>query len=952
MRTKPLVLVTSVLVSLVAASACSERFPREVVPTEAGVPPAPDAGLPSLEAEPPSQITFAKRRDASSSPVIFDAERGGVWTADGDLGTVSYVDVDKHVVVQSVAVGKDVRSIALSPDARFVAAVDRDGASVTLLDAESRAVLRAIPLGSHPRAAVWDAADPRWLYVAIEDDNAIAIVDRTRGVLLREVAVGRLPSGLAVSRQRAELYVTHRIDGRVTVVSLAGGYTPADQSAPLVEVAIGDEPATDDPKVPHGKPFAFESLAWGADGNIAWLPHELLAPTHPIEFQSTLFPAISVVDLAARAEVQNDPAGPAFAGRKNLFAAINLVDPTGNIDVISQPCAAALHPNGFVAYAIACASEDLLTFDVLSGAATDILRGLPGDHPVGLTLDDTGARAFIVADQSHTLSIADTGAGSVLAHVKLVGDPIVLGKDATDAESIAKREGLKLFFRANSSKGDVATTGNNWMSCGGCHLDGFVSTNLAFFEDALVVDPTKDAQIGHVGLADLFSTSPTPTDPKFNPHDILIAFTDQGGLAPDRTGAHRDNAIDPSAPSPASKAMAANVARIVARDLPVGPNWLLPGAEKPNADYDGQWCGNCHQAEFAAWQKSVHAHSAQDPMVQHGMKVEVDKRGPQYSRVCAGCHDPVSVRLGDTSMTSNRGITCLGCHDTERLIRAGGNGDLEMKSHDWTVSHADRAKAGLEKLRDPEFCGGCHQQFVPGTGLEALSTLREWQTSIYGNANAKVDGGVSDSKRCVDCHAQKNSDGVADHAMVGGNVYLTNLYGPGDMETAERGNLKIAIGLVAARQNGAVAVTVKNRGSGHSFPTGVTDIREPWVELQAIDAGGKLLARFGGPDAAGLIPANAARFGIDIATADGTVLLQHELSQSTRIPFDLRVPAAGSTVVTLALPATPPSATDHFEAVLYYRNVRTPYYRAAVNASTPDVHAPEVEVARTVVPKN
>src|SRR5262249_3991129 len=156
-------------------------------------------------------IEPAKRRSDASSPVVFDTLRGGVWTANGDVGTMSYVDVDARKVVQEVAIGTDVRSIALSPDGLWVAAVDRDLGTVSLLDAETGVVRAKIPLGTHARGAIFDAWDPRWLYVGLEDDSAIALVDRSFGRLVRKIPIGRLPAGLAVSATRHELAVTHRI---------------------------------------------------------------------------------------------------------------------------------------------------------------------------------------------------------------------------------------------------------------------------------------------------------------------------------------------------------------------------------------------------------------------------------------------------------------------------------------------------------------------------------------------------------------------------------------------------------------------------------------------------------------------------------------------------------------------------------------------------------------------
>lgn len=919
-----------------------------------------EAGLAALESAPPPPIKSKDRRDQSSSPVVFDERRGGVWTANGDVGSISYSDIDLQQVVGEVAIGKTITSIALSPDKKWIAAVDRDGASITLVDAETREVKRTIGVGMHPRAAIWDAWDPRWLYVSLEDDGGVAIIDRTRGVLDHVVAVGRLPAGLAVSRARHELAITHRIDANATLLPLAGVFAPADQGEPFVDVGMANQPATlGDPTIPNGTPFAFDSFAWSADGETAWVPHELISSAHPIQFQRVLFPSVSVVDLKRRTEVPTIAGSGVIAGRKLLFDAINIPDAAGNTSIVSQPCAAAMHPNGNVGYVIACASEDLLTFDVTSGIAIDLLRNLPGDHPTGIALDDAGQRGFIISDQSHTLLTLDLAKGSVLGHARVIAGPLSLA--AKDPVPPELREGLKLFSRANSSKGSLPTTGNDWMSCGGCHLDGFVSTNQVFFEALTPADATKDAQIGHVGLKDLFSTS--PNGKTLDPHDVLVALLDQGGLVPDRTGKIRVGAIDPSAPTADASQMAARLGLVIARDLPLAPSWLLAPGTAPNVQYDLEWCGNCHADEYAAWKKSAHAHAAVDPMVKYGMGVEQASRGPQYSRQCAGCHDPVSLRGGDATLGSGRGVSCLGCHDVSRSIRAGGNGDMEATSHDWTVSHKARATADLVRLRSAEFCAGCHQQFVPGTGLVALSTFGEWQSSPYsGHLSSVTDGGADASPpprdagsatvSCVDCHMPKTA-GVADHAAPGGNVYLASTLTDNAFADVVKKKMQSAIALqVIISGPNQVSVSVINNGVGHSFPTGVTDIREPWVEIDAVDEQGKTVQRFGGPDGTGLIPATAARLGIDIASTDGTILLRHELTETTRIPYDQRAFPFGSVSkgqpskilsLPLSLPAIPQGAKG-LDAVLYYRNVRTPYFRAATGNAT--ATAPEVEVAR------
>ena len=908
------------------ASACGKDHDGD--PAGPGGDAGAEAAAP-LETVAPAIIPRARRKDAASSAVVFDTTRGGVWTANGDVGTLSYVDIDVGRVVAEVPIGREITTLALSPDARWIAAVDRGGGAVSLVDAESRTVRATLPVGGHPRAVVWDTASPQYFYVSVEDDDAVVLVDRTVPAILARIPVGHLPSGLATSRLRREVYVTHRVDPAISIVDLK-------DRVKVAAVPLEAEAPTKDAKVPHGAPFAFESLAWAPDGKTAWVPHELIAGTRPFQFQSTLFPAVSVVDLDGRAEVETDPSTGVIDGRKNLFDAIQLLDDTGDTAVVSQPCAAAFHPNGILVYVLACASEDLLVFDTTQGIAVNMLRDLPGDHPVGLALDDTGQRAWVLSDQSHTLVMVDLAGGSPIRQPTVRGAPILVA--ANDPVEPELREGLKLWFRANSAKGTLPTTGNNWMACGGCHLDGLVSSNLGFFAALAPTHPGTDARIGHVGLTDLFSTSPAPTDARFSPHDLLVAMTDQGGLAPDRSGARRAGAIDPSAPTAEAKTIASRLARVLSRDLPAAPSWLLAGdAGAPNTEYDSEWCGRCHATEYEAWKSSLHAEAARDPMVLYGVGVEQQARGPQYSRLCAGCHDPVSARMGDVAMTSKRGITCLGCHDITRLIRAGGNADLEATSHDWTQSHALRAAASLDTLRKPEFCGGCHEQFVPGTGLLAIDTLGEYQHSVYAG---------KDGKLCVDCHMPR-TNGKADHRSPGGNVYMARTLALPGLEEAQAKLLGSALAMWTERSAGAVVVHVTNAGAGHAFPTGVTDIREPWLEVQALDAAGKVLARYGGPDGAGLLPPLSARFGIDVASADGTLLLRHELSESTRIPFARTIAAKETQTITIPLPTTLPPGTSKVEAVMLYRNVRTPYFRAATGDTAGA--SPDVVVTRAAV---
>jgi DNA-binding beta-propeller fold protein YncE len=899
-------------------------------------------------------IPAAQRRDVASSSMVWDDARGRALVATGDGGALVRIDPNAPTGKETVTLGADLRSVALSPDGLRIVVVDRgtQGAdpqpgSVTMLDAQSLAVLWTQPLDGRPRAAIFDPAHPRWIYVAVEDAGAVSVLDRSTHTIAGSITVGRLPSGLAASGARDELVVTRRIDGVLHVVDRTN-------RTELAQIALADSPANTDVKVAQGKPYAFESMAWAPDGVHAWVPHQTYdGAVAPLQFQSVVFPAVSVVDFSARAEVTNDGSdGKHFPGRKELFKAIDVISGSGDAQIVSGPCAAAFHPTGPRAYVLACASDDLIVFDTDTGTAKEILK-VPGDHANAIAIDRAGSKAYLVSDQSKSLTVVDLAGGSPIAHPSIVGDAVPL----LDHDPVAPemRRALTLFHRADHHQTfpdddgtPLALSGQSWMACASCHLDGLTTTNAFLFEASPRVQPgaAKDALMGHRGLKDFFSTAANPDDPSFDPHDVMIALLDMGGLAPDTTGKDRTGAADPSHPTTAVTNVARDLARIVHRDMPQAPSWLLqaPADASVSPQYstqaDAAWCGTCHKEQYDAWRKSAHSHAAEDPFVSFSANLEQSRGGDTSIRHCFGCHDPNGLRLGNPSLTKGQGVTCTSCHDVRSLIQAGGNADVRSKPRDWSQDHKEAASAQLPLLRTPEFCAGCHQSFVPGNGLLFIDTLSEWKASPYPSKGIV----------CQTCHLPKLDDGAHDHSFPGGNVTLATIFSDDAMRTALETNLKSAAGITAKKDaSGVVTVTVQASGVGHLLPTGVADVRELWIEVVGLDGSGAALARVGAPASdTGLIDDSGPRLGLDLADVDGKILRLHELGLAVAIPFDRRAAPVQKTPLTIdASSVISASGVVTVQAELHYRNVRPPFYRAATGDATG--LPPDVVIAQTNV---
>ncbi len=79
------------------------------------------------------------------------------------------------------------------------------------------------------------APDGRRIYVACEHSDSLVVLDAQSGALVREIPVGRRPHDVAPSPDGTRLYVTNRFSGSLSVID-------AHTLEVLREVAVGDDP--------------------------------------------------------------------------------------------------------------------------------------------------------------------------------------------------------------------------------------------------------------------------------------------------------------------------------------------------------------------------------------------------------------------------------------------------------------------------------------------------------------------------------------------------------------------------------------------------------------------------------------------------------------------------------------------------------------------------------------
>lgn len=247
-------------------------------------------------------------------------------------------------------------------------------------------------------------------------------------------------------------------------------------------------------------------------------------------------------------------------------------------------------------------------------------------------------------------------------------------------------------------------------------------------------------------------------------------------------------------------------------EFPKGYNYLY-GKDRPfapslartntNGAFDARslagsaTCGSsgCHQQIYEEWQPSAHRYAAMDPIFQGIQAVMAKQNGPESTRYCGGCHDPISLFSGTKNILVenltglqgyNEGISCTACHSIQKTdIRGNANYTISQPAeYLWQWSGAGTAGAlarnflirtfpaqhnRLSKrvFKKPEYCAACHKQFIDQEvnrvgWVQLQNQFDNWAASHWnkkGDARATVE--------CRECHMPlvKSSDPAAGDTM-------------------------------------------------------------------------------------------------------------------------------------------------------------------------------------------
>jgi DNA-binding beta-propeller fold protein YncE len=399
-------------------------------------------------------------RPTHSAPIVCDAPRRRVWTANPDSDTISVLNADSLAKLAEYDVCSDPRSLARSANGElWIACHDDD--RLLVLDEDDGATRADIDLGygSGP-TGVAISPDGTQVYVSLSSRGELRRFDATTRQAGGTLSLGRAPRAVAISADGSRVYVTRFLSpahhAEIWEVDAA-----TMQLLDTHRIAkFGDEANRDTPASGRGVANYLAALALSPLSGDAFV-----AANKPNSERGLLAHASQDLDednTVRNLLVQLDPdaASPAARLRRGI-----------DLDNSDSASAVAFSPLGdYLLVTLQGMNEvlvlDALALDANTGLGAQVTRLPTGAAPQGVCTDAVTGRSFVHDFLDRSVTVLETaslfGTGSI--QVSHQSRPMVTSETLAADVLMGKR----FFYDA----GDPRMSAEGYLSCATCHVDG------------------------------------------------------------------------------------------------------------------------------------------------------------------------------------------------------------------------------------------------------------------------------------------------------------------------------------------------------------------------------------------------------------------------------------------------------------------------------------------------
>lgn len=367
-----------------------------------------------------ASITLKRPISASAVSVSPDGKFVAVVNPDSD--SITLLDPVHLFILAEIPVGNNPRTVSFTPDSEKALVTNNDSATLSIIDVSKSVEISQHSVGLMPYGVVSDGVHA---FITEFGSGSLGIFRIDTGELLTRVQLDPFPSGITLSRDRKYLFITHFFTGQVTIV---------DRKTFTVDGKVSTGADTN----------LSQFIAVTGDGLKGYLPQTRSNTTNTaMLFDTTVFPVVNVIDLIEH----------------RLLIRERITLDTAD-EPVNMPFSVALSPGEEILYLSNAGSDDISVIDLKTNKGLGHIK--VGANPRGIAITSDGSRIFVNNVLDGTLSVINGETLSVMKTISVtnipIGSQVLLGK--------------KLF---NASTEPTLTT-DNWISCATCHFDGTMDT--------------------------------------------------------------------------------------------------------------------------------------------------------------------------------------------------------------------------------------------------------------------------------------------------------------------------------------------------------------------------------------------------------------------------------------------------------------------------------------------
>ncbi len=403
-----------------------------------------------------------------SSPILYESRTAGarVWTVNPDNDSVSVIDANSKAIVSTINVGQSPRNIAIAPDGR-VWVTNKKSATISIISSSTLAVVQTLnlPRSSQPHGIAFSPTGGS-VFVVLEAKGQLLKLDASTGNQQAQLAIGSHPRHVSItsdgSKALVSRFITPPLPGEssavvnVTNASNVGAEVLVINTANMtlnttVKLKHSDKPDT--PIQGSGIPNYLSAAVISPDGSNAWVSSKqdnikrgMARNNLKLDFQNTVRAISSRINLSSMAEEH-----------------AKRVDH----DNSSVGAAAFYHPSGVYLFVALETSRQVAVVDAIAG--TELFKIDVGRAPQGLVLSADANTLYVHEFMDRSVSVIDLSPllkqGLLRATVTNVVTTVSPLQEKLTASVVL---GKQFFYDAK----DTRLAKDSYMSCASCHNDG------------------------------------------------------------------------------------------------------------------------------------------------------------------------------------------------------------------------------------------------------------------------------------------------------------------------------------------------------------------------------------------------------------------------------------------------------------------------------------------------